>query len=609
MNEDEFRERLAAAQDNIKASPELKHRVVAEALQADAAGGENRAAQSHAAPTRRPTRRRPQPAKRAPGAAALARRWALPAAACLVAGALVVAGVPALTSALHGGSSATSSIALDEAAARCGFSVQAWASDRSTVLEPSEDDMIVFDRDLSNGMYEGERYKTEGYYTGCLFSVEGEGIARVQMNVSHGRLYRFTTELCTNEEEPEKWAEALSWKPTKRGMGTYFSTYDSVVPIGKSGGVSEGSHGKLAGVNLAKIFGSTIDVTSAEEPGIADGTTSFGLWTNDDYDEEAGVFPIDTAVDLFDGQTLTVTVTFEDGHCTTQVIELHAADMKAVSASTESLGGRQHQVVPEIVQDRGSLREGETFVHTLYGIIIETNSEPFAGDLSQANEYAANVMPAMTLDRQPIVKPAQRDGHALAVTEGARLEPGDRAFVSDEDGSTASFSLSFPAVERTRALPEALALEDVLGETDAAYANRISEQVHGYRIDEETREISDGFSFATVTMNVTNEAAEARQLPLNSERLRELGLGEFAVVDGQGNATFNALNEALYFGDGGENLKGANPCALSFEPGETKRVTIIKIVPDSVLDDPSCLFVVDVAGAGITQAFAVGAQR
>ncbi len=78
---------------------------------------------------------------------------------------------------------------------------------------------------------------------------------------------------------------------------------------------------------LLKRYGSVVDVSAADAPGIDDGTTSFGL-----FNPSADGDPIA----LFDGATLTVTATFEDGSSSTQVITLHEAMFRVEPRYTDN---------------------------------------------------------------------------------------------------------------------------------------------------------------------------------------------------------------------------------------------------------------------------------
>ena len=355
MNENEFRTRYAASQSHVEASPELKQRAVCNALQEGAAQyAGSQAPAKGAVSAKRPTRRRPRPVSRTAGhsvgAASLARRWAPAAAACLVAG------IPALTSSLSG----SPAITLDEAAARCGFSVRAYASDGSAPLAPGEGGTVAFDRDLGYRFRGGDDYKVSGFFSGCLFHVEGEGIVRVQAHLTGGALYRVTFEDGPTDPDDPRMGELASWKPTARGTGEHYGGYDFV------GSAMRDGESKLS---LAKLMGATIDVSADDDPGIADGTTSFGLWTNEgEVPENAANNPESPVSDLFDGQTLTVTVTFEDGSISTQAIELHVANFE-----TEMVDGTP-RLTPRLAADDA---EAGTSAKSLYGTVVEAGNGPF----------------------------------------------------------------------------------------------------------------------------------------------------------------------------------------------------------------------------------------
>ncbi|WP_080797076.1 hypothetical protein [Arabiibacter massiliensis] len=359
MNEHDFKERYAALQERVSPSPELDRRTASQARAAHEGAG----------------RQKPTPRATSGGL----RRWAVPAAACLAAAAIVAGGIPLVTASLDQG--APAGIAMSDAAAASGFSVRAWAADGSSMLALGQDGTVVFDRDTSTGLHNPPYYQTEGYFTGCLFRIEGEGIARVQMNVTRGAIYSQIGERFTHGEEPDRWAEILSWKPTKRGTGT-FAGYDMVTPISGGDGLPKDSPQKLAGANFSKLLGGTVDVSAEDLPELASGEVSFGLWTNDPYPEDGNSF--NAVVDLFDGQTLTVTVTFEDGRTSTQVIELHAAPIKIAFENGQS------QLLPETDAEEGAL-------HSLYGTVVETSSDPFPLPLDNANDRAGEVLPALVL--------------------------------------------------------------------------------------------------------------------------------------------------------------------------------------------------------------------
>ena len=111
--------------------------------------------------------------------------------------------------------------------------------------------------------------------------------------------------------------ELASWKPTARGTGEYYGGYDFV------GSSMRNGESKLS---LAKLMvpPSTSPQATTRHRGRHD---EFRLWTNEGEPPENIMGDLQSPViDLFEGQTLTVTVTFEDGRTSTQAIELHAAN-------------------------------------------------------------------------------------------------------------------------------------------------------------------------------------------------------------------------------------------------------------------------------------------
>ena len=313
MNENDFRKEYERMQHQVRASSDLKERTLAAAERATDRFASS--AQPVApASAKRPHRR----AGSRSGGVAVARRWGLPAAACLVAAAIVAGGVPMVMGAMD--ADGHTAISLSDAQQASGFAVRAYASDGSAPLAPGEGGTVAFDRDLGYRFSGGDDYKVSGFFTGCLFHVEGEGISRVQANLTGGALYRVTFEDGPTDPDDPRMGELASWKPTARGTGEYYGGYDFV------GSSMRNGESKLS---LAKLMGSTIDVSASDDPGIADGTTSFGLWTNEGEPPENIMGDLQSPViDLFEGQTLTVTVTFEDGRTSTQAIELHAANFE-----------------------------------------------------------------------------------------------------------------------------------------------------------------------------------------------------------------------------------------------------------------------------------------
>ncbi len=601
MNENEFRTRYAASQSHVEASPELKQRAVCNALQEGAAQyAGSQAPAKGAVSAKRPTRRRPRPVSRTAGhsvgAASLARRWAPAAAACLVAGALAVAGIPALTSSLSG----SPAITLDEAAARCGFSVRAYASDGSAPLAPGEGGTVAFDRDLGYRFRGGDDYKVSGFFSGCLFHVEGEGIVRVQAHLTGGALYRVTFEDGPTDPDDPRMGELASWKPTARGTGEHYGGYDFV------GSAMRDGESKLS---LAKLMGATIDVSADDDPGIADGTTSFGLWTNEgEVPENAANNPESPVIDLFDGQTLTVTVTFEDGSTSTQAIELHVANFE-----TEMVDGTP-RLTPRLAADDA---EAGTSAKSLYGTVVEAGSGPFPFPLDDANDRADEVLPADTLERAEETRPVSTfsngEPHAATLADTAIHDAGESAAIQIQppyEQGDDERQLAVGPVSVTRAAtPPSGKTPDELTETvygwlgNVGYFNKCTQERYGYAFNDDGALSDEGYCYLEAAIEVKNPNDEPVELDLRN-------FGAFGLVDG--NDCLLEIDTSYFTLDvdatGEVTLDPDNPRNAIVAPNGTARLTLLHVLPNRLADDESLFFLAGFDKDGALVAFSVGGQ-
>ena len=129
MNENDFRKEYERMQHQVRASSDLKERTLAAAERA-ADRFASSAQPVATASAKRPHRR----AGSRSGGVAVARRWGLPAAACLVAAAIVAGGVPMVMGAMD--ADGHTAISLSDAQQASGFAVRAYASDGSAPLAP-----------------------------------------------------------------------------------------------------------------------------------------------------------------------------------------------------------------------------------------------------------------------------------------------------------------------------------------------------------------------------------------------------------------------------------------------------------------------------------------
>lgn len=482
------------------------------------------------------------------------------------------------------------------------FSVRAYASATRTLVPPTEDGMIVFERSGSLTTAEKDWYLQYGKYTGCMFTVEGEGIVRIQATTSAGMLYRNSYETINGRNDPERVAEVSLWKPTKAGLGEYYGLYENVQIVD---GFGEPDPDRDMTVKLTKMLGSTIDVPISAEDG--SDAKSFGLWTNAAYDEvdetkDGPLAATDAVFDTFDGETITVTAYFEDGSCATQTIELHTADFKATLDDPLAFYGYGTITVhPEIV-DRSTLpdvfgsevNEGAPFaLHSLYGIIVDETDEPHPYPLDQANEWLNDTVPFVfeRRDTWETAGEARLDTDAISDPDGKATlwVPVDSTTVA-EDGETFPLEMANLHIERSDRLPFGMTPEDTSEyggyRGDLAYANRVSEQILGYRMDDDGA-LTPGFSYRVVTFTATN--ASAIEVSLHTA-----GLGSFAVLESEegdfSTLATRAVWETGY--DGATNSGGG--CTLA--PGETQELTVVYVVPDELDEQYDPLFVFDVYG-------------
>lgn len=473
------------------------------------------------------------------------------------------------------------------------FSVRAYASDTRTLVPPTDNGMIVFDRSGSLTSATKDWYLQYGKYTGCMFTVEGEGIVRIQATTSAGMFYRNSYETINGRDDPERVAEVELWKPSKAGLGEYYGLYENVLVVD---GFGAPDPDRDITVRLTKMLGSTIDLPiSAEDDSDA---KSFGLWTNADYgdvDETDPMAMTDAVFDTFEGQTIAVTAYFEDGSCATQTIELHTADFKATMDDPDAFYGYGSiTVYPEIV-DRSTLPnaygegvgQGSPFaLHSLYGVIVDETDGPHPYPLDNANEWLDTAVPYTFARRETFVS---MGGAALA--DEAISEPDRRVTISvpadplygAQDRETREVEVANPRIERSDLLLFGLAVEDTAEYAgyrgDFAYANKVSDETLGYRIADDGS-LTPGFSYRTLTFAVTN--------PSDEEALVDASLlGCLAVRDDEGRCSMLSTRAIWMTGFDSATNSGGN-CTLA--PHETQDLSVVYVVPDVFDEQADPLF-------------------
>ena len=469
-------------------------------------------------------------------------------AACFVAGALIVGGV-GYAAAAAGGAIPSPQSATQTAAH--GFTVRAWASDGETIL-PSEDGRIVFDRTHSQWTQAGE---AEGYFTGCTFTVEGEGISRVQASISAGELYRQDVTTISQTSDPIAFNRAVDWSDRFRGLDGTLSSCDSVVVVkwdAEEGGDLNGEEPRSdqeIQAALLKRYGSVIDLALADAPGIEDGTTCFGLFNPDAEGDP---------LSLFDGATLTVTATFEDGSTSTQVITLHEAMFRVdpLYADNPTYFNMTSEMTSREVKDADpetrmvtplANGDGTYSIASVFGEVVSDTNDSFPNASTQANEFASALMPNGVDENEDIVDETEPLG--INASELDVLGPDDTVaaqnIVTSTDehgnyqanlidcGSTVIHApeVTFgdtPPLGRTK--NEFFYLQGFGG--DSAYANKWLQSRFGIAFNEDGSLATDGFTFATITIDVENTGDANEDFVGGCENLATL-----VVIDDEGNVS------------------------------------------------------------------------
>lgn len=210
------------------------------------------------------------------------------------------------------------------------FGLTAYAADTGEAWPARADGAIA----LSAG--DGMANPGEGDFTGCLFQVTGENIARVEMSIDRGGLYRCRIVDHLTDEQMAYYREH---------MGT---PELATASIGRTDeGVWYMPEMSALGESLREDY---------------DPEVRYGFWVPPEemilLDEEEDMRAQHWAnIDIFDGAALTVTAVFENGQERTQVYRLHTGNLKVDWTEDYVL-----TVLPELAQGE------DPFVHGIYAV-------------------------------------------------------------------------------------------------------------------------------------------------------------------------------------------------------------------------------------------------
>lgn len=504
-------------------------------------------------------------------------------AACL---ALAALGFGAVQAMMHTNGGAADVGALETS--NLDFAVKAYAAGTQSPLAAGDNGMIVFGHtsDLSQNLPE---WDDNGTYTGCLFKVEAEGVKTVQAHISKGMLYRYDTQNVSYASNSELLYEASTWKPLKRGLGEHLSAYDKVAVGIANDGLSKDDPNKTYQVQMSKRLGQTAELNYDE----GDEGAYFGLWTDEvgdsDTSDDSKCDQFGAIANAFEGAELTVTVTFEDGRTSTQVINLHAGNFLADwnDGSGEDLGALAIQ--PTLLEDGAEVPDSALVLRTVYGEVASSTGEAFPYANEPINEYENTTDEPMKLPNDGtgdflengVQVEIGKDGEVLSTYASAATDESSETMLDSRSEQTPSLKVSEITTELVDCLPESTPVEktEIARMAPLDYWNRIIEQRCGFTIDSDWK-ASDGASILHVGYSLTNGSDERKLFRVPS--MQSLGR-----IDG-GATFYSAGNSAapLMF-DGSKN--DGSTCGwydndvATLEPGESMKVDCYYEVSNSLL--------------------------
>ena len=196
------------------------------------------------------------------------------------------------------------------------FGLTAYAAGTDTTYGPAPDGSIAF------SVGEGCTTPEFGDFTGCLFQVTGENIAKVSLSIDRGGLYRYQIRDNLTDEQLAEYRQAMA--------------EGRIAPAAIS--QRDDGDGSWYMPEMTALG------TSAEED--YDPNARYGFWVSPEEMAPTGLgisVEAQMDADFFDGGLLTVTVTSGDGTEKTQTYRLHTGELKV-----EWTGDGDMTVLPEL---------------------------------------------------------------------------------------------------------------------------------------------------------------------------------------------------------------------------------------------------------------------
>ncbi len=188
------------------------------------------------------------------------------------------------------------------------FGLTAYAAGTDVPYGPTADGGIGF------AMGEGGTTLEYGDFTGCLFQVTGENIAKVMLSIDRGGLYRYQVHDHLTDEEIDGFRQAMA--------------EDRIAPAA----ISQRDDGTWYMPEMTAL-GSGVEEDYDPE-------ARYGFWLSPEEMAPVGLgitIGAQMDADFFDGGLLTVTVTSSDGTEKTQAYRLHSGTLKVEFAEDNTI--------------------------------------------------------------------------------------------------------------------------------------------------------------------------------------------------------------------------------------------------------------------------------
>ena len=208
------------------------------------------------------------------------------------------------------------------------FGLTAYAAGTDTTYGPASDGSIAF------SVGEGCTTPEFGDFTGCLFQVTGENIAKVSLSIDRGGLYRYQIRENLTDEQLAEYRQAMA--------------EGRIAPAA----ISQRDDGVWYMPEMTALG------TGVEED--YDPDARYGFWVSPEEMAPTGLgisIEAQMDADFFDGGLLTVTVTSGDGTEKTQTYRLHTGELKV-----EWTGDGDMTVLPELAGP------DDLFVYGIYAV-------------------------------------------------------------------------------------------------------------------------------------------------------------------------------------------------------------------------------------------------